>query len=141
MDRVPRQASLFSVTKEAGGLPSLRGRRCEGCGAVLFPPQDYGCDRCGGAPDHLKPVELKGKGTLKSFATVHQHPSPSIKTPFVIGTVQLDEGPVIEAVVVSKADSELAVGRHVQAIMVEGEKDKEGNIMVDYGFTPAPEDE
>ncbi|MFC1821775.1 Zn-ribbon domain-containing OB-fold protein [Thermodesulfobacteriota bacterium] len=141
MNRLPRQSSLFFVSEKGKDLPSLRGRRCEGCGTVLFPPQDYGCDRCGGAPDQLRPVELKGKGMLKSFATVHQHPSPSVKTPFVIGTVQLDEGPVIEAMVACKEDRELSVGKNVHAVLIEGERDKEGNIMVDYCFTPAPEAE
>ena len=141
MNRLPRQSSLFSIPQKIKDLPSLQGRRCEGCGAVLFPPQDYGCDRCGGAPEHLKPIELKGKGTLKNFATVHRHPSSSVKTPFVIGTVQLEDGPVIEAVVVCKAEEELSVGRHVHAILIEGEKDKEGNVMVDYGFAPVAEGE
>ena len=140
MKRVPRQASLFSLPEKEKDLPSLRGRRCEGCGAVLFPPQDYGCERCGGGPDKLRPVEIKGKGTLKSFATVYQHPSPSIKTPFILGSIQFDEGPVIETIVACRDDGELSVGKHVHAVLVEGEEDKEGNTLVDYCFMPAIED-
>ena len=141
MNRLPRQASLFSLSEKKKDPPSLRGRRCEGCGAVMFPPQDYGCDRCGAPTALLKPFELKGKGVLKSFATVYQHPAPAVKTPFVIGSVQLEEGPVIEAFVACRDDGELSVGQHVQAVLVEGEKDKEGNIMVDYCFTPLSEEE
>ena len=137
MNRLPRQATLFSLPERGKEPPSLQGRRCEGCGAVMFPPQDYGCDRCGRAPDQLKPVELKGAGTLTSFATVYQHPSPSVKVPFVIGNVQLKEGPIVEAVVACRDEKELSAGQKVIALLIDGEKDKEGNIMVDCLFTPA----
>jgi hypothetical protein len=78
-----------------GGGVSLRGARCRACGTTLFPPQDYGCTRCGAHGDDLAPVNIPARGALTSFATVHVHRSHPV--PFTLGEVVLDTGPVVRA--------------------------------------------
>ena len=77
--------------------PSLHGTHCSACGHVFFPPQDLGCERCGAAGSALQPRRLAGNGTLMSRVTVHLHAKPERSAPFVVGTVHLDDGPVVRA--------------------------------------------
>ncbi len=135
MNRLPRQPSLFSLPEDNKSVSSLMGCRCENCGMTLFPPQEYGCENCGGSPEKLKSVELKGYGKLMCFATVYKHFSPIIETPFVMGSIQLEEGPVIEAVIQCKDDSVLSVGTKMKAVLVDSEKDQNDTVFVDYRFT------
>lgn len=75
-------------------LPRLLGGRCH-CGYVFFPMQTFGCERCGKDGAALKPVSLRGSGTLLTAAVVHMHADKRRPTPFAIGTIALDDGPVI----------------------------------------------
>jgi len=135
MNRLPRQPSLFSLPEDNTSASSLMGCYCESCGKTFFPPQTYGCENCGGLPEKLKLVDLKGSGELMSFATVYKHFSPIIQTPFIMGSIQLEDGPVIEAVIDCEDDSELRVGTKMKAVLVENEKDQNDTIFVDYRFT------
>ncbi len=135
MNRLPRQSSLFSLPEDNNFVSSLLGCHCENCDTTLFPAQNYGCENCGGPPEKMKPVELKGRGELMSFATVYKHFSPIIETPFIMGSIQLEDGPVIEAVIQCEDDSELRVGKKMKAVLVDSEKDQNDTVFVDYRFT------
>lgn len=73
----------------------LKGGRCKACGYAFFPLQRYGCEQCGAFGDALSPVPLDGIGTLLARVTVHLHGRPERTAPFVVGTVRLDDGPVV----------------------------------------------
>lgn len=100
---------LWSVE---GGSIVLHGRRCSACGLVIFPPQLYGCPKCGTAGDKLEPAQLPAIGRLHSFAIVNQH--PVLPTPYTIVEVELDSGSLIRALFDSgsaPAIDALVVGR------------------------------
>jgi uncharacterized protein len=82
------------LTKEGGSAPLLRARRCT-CGHVSFPPQSFGCERCGREGGELSDVELATRGVLTAVVQVYVH--SKIPVPYAIGRVQLDEGPAIDA--------------------------------------------
>jgi uncharacterized OB-fold protein len=98
------------------GKPVLLGGRCE-CGHVFFPMQTFGCERCGKFGPALQPFSLRGSGQLRSAATVHVHADPSRSAPFVIGTIALDDGPVIRTLLISAVPDHEAPGTRVEAVL------------------------
>lgn len=69
----------------------IMGRKCL-CGEIAFPPRGL-CLACGGDLAHW--VEMAGKGKLL-FASAGANRFYS-EEPFILATVQLDEGPIIAA--------------------------------------------
>jgi hypothetical protein len=77
--------------------PALLGGVCADCGYVFFPLQRYGCERCGSVD--LQPRVLSGAGTLLAAARVHLHAGKNREAPFTVGSVALDEGPIVRTLV------------------------------------------
>lgn len=71
---------------EQDGAVLLRGMRCNACGGLFFPPQQYGCEACGADQTHLGEELLPSTGTLHSFTTVYVH--HKLKTPYQVAEVQ-----------------------------------------------------
>lgn len=101
-------SSLFH--EKADGTITLQGVACAKCGHLAFPEQHYGCEKCGATGGDLKPRALAARGTLLSRATVNLHYGKDIETPFVVGSVKLDEGPAVRCTLVEKTEGELAHG-------------------------------
>lgn len=106
---------LYAADKSNVGAVVLRGGRCT-CGHVFFPMQRYGCEKCGRAGADLQPVDLKGQGTLAASVTVHMHVRPERAAPFTVGTIKLDDGPVVRALL-TKAVENLKPGCRVTATL------------------------
>ena len=69
----------------------LLGLKCRACGAVAVPPAML-CRQC--SASELDIVELKGKGTIRTFTTVFvAAEGRESEVPYVIVLVELDEGP------------------------------------------------
>jgi len=79
------------------GHPALLGGECGACGYVFFPLQAYGCERCGSVV--LEPAVLTGAGRLLASARVHIHPGKGREAPFTVGSVALDDGPIVRTLV------------------------------------------
>jgi uncharacterized OB-fold protein len=114
--------------------PELKGGRCRSCGYVFFPPQRYGCEVCGAAPDGLEPVSLAGSGVLRSFAVVHFHQGPNIQAPFTVASIVLDGGPAIHAVMTCRTGEGLKNGDKVRSVLVTRSTDERGNEVVELRF-------
>ena len=67
----------------------LRLQRCRPCGAAYFPPQPF-CPHC--SSDDVDVVRSSGQGSLHSYVISHLA-APGFEAPYVIGVVQLAEGP------------------------------------------------
>lgn len=109
------KTSLFGWN--AQHQPVLKGVRCSACGAVAFPPQHYGCERCGATG--LLDIELAPNGVALGAAQVHIHAQPYPKAPFTVVEVRLDEGPVVRALLDTTGQTDLA-GRRVRGVLREG---------------------
>jgi uncharacterized OB-fold protein len=68
--------------------------KCVACGTVNFPPR-VACEIC--TKTEFSWTELSGNGTLYSFTVYHRvyHPAFKDKVPYVVGVVELSEGPRI----------------------------------------------
>ena len=66
-------------------------QRCGGCGALRHYPQPM-CPHCHATEWAWQ--ELSGRGTVHTFTVTHQafHPAWADRVPFVVATVELEEG-------------------------------------------------
>lgn len=111
--------------------PALLGGVCA-CGYVFFPLQHYGCERCGGLD--LQPKVLSGAGELLASARVHLFPGKGREAPFTVGSIRLDDGPVVRTLLeVEKAD--LRTGTRMATCLVEV-LDLEALPRLDLRFAP-----
>lgn len=104
-------------TEPTPNPPSLHGIECIACGHVFFPPQNLGCERCGATGTALQPRRLAGSGTLMARVTVHLHAKPERSAPFVVGTVQLDDGPVVRTLLDAAPDALPLIGSPMAAVL------------------------
>ena len=95
---------------EAGGV--LLGMRCLDCDICVF-GQAVFCQACTGS--RLEPVDLSQTGTLYSFTVVRVPPEgwPG-PVPYILGEVELAEGPHILAEVIDVPEDDLRIGLRVQ---------------------------
>jgi len=119
---------LFGFDEKASLV--LLGNRCL-CGYVFFPPQAYGCQRCGGTD--LMSAPLRGTGTLLASALVHVHARPGRIAPFTIGTIRLDDGPILRALLYPQQD-ERRPGIPMAATLVPLHPAEKGGAMLDLCF-------
>lgn len=69
-------------------------QRCEACGAFQFYPRPF-CLACD-APDPVW-APATGRGRVYARTTVHIPVDPALEPPYVVGLVELDEGPRLVA--------------------------------------------
>ena len=122
----------MTLFKEEPSGPVLQGGRCNGCGYIFFPMQVYGCEQCGSLD--LVEATLGGSGRLASSALVHVHPDPELKAPFMIGSIELDSGVTVRAIVDVEADACLEIGDRMEAITVAKPRRAVGDV--DLRFVP-----
>jgi uncharacterized OB-fold protein len=109
--------------------PALLGGACA-CGYVFFPLQAYGCERCGGT--HLRPMALSGAGRLLASARVHLHAGKGREAPFTVGSIRLEDGPIIRTLIEGD-DTPLLPGAAVVAVLAPV-ADPEGGQRLDLRF-------
>jgi uncharacterized OB-fold protein len=83
---------------------ALRGRRCTSCGAIAYPAAATVCAKCWGTD--LVDVPIGRSGSLHSHTVVHRSTRSEL-VPFVVGMVDLPEGPRVMARIDAPADAEL----------------------------------
>ncbi len=118
---------------DSGAGPQLHGGRCA-CGYTFFPFQTYGCEKCGRVGDALQPAMLAAEGELVSSARVLLHKDPSLKAPFVVVTVKLDAGPVVNSLLAQDTTEPLPSGQRMKAQWIEVSKTADGDPVFDLRF-------
>jgi uncharacterized OB-fold protein len=118
----------------ADGSAVLKGGCCE-CGYVFFPMQQFGCEQCGRSGESLKPFALSGRGRLVASSLVHMHADTKREAPFVIGTIALDEGPVVRTLLTSISEPVIGTAPlRVMATLVPVKSGDEGGEFLDIRF-------
>ena len=89
--------------------------RCEACGQAWFPPSGR-CPNCLSA-DH-RWIQASGRGAVFSFAVVHRvyHRYFEGKTPYVIGVIELEEGPRLISNVVDIPPEQIRCNMPVEVV-------------------------
>jgi uncharacterized OB-fold protein len=99
---------------------------------VFFPLQTYGCEKCGSTD--LAPRVLSGVGQLLASARVHLHAGKGREAPFTVGSIRLDDGPIVRTLIVEDAGP-LEVGSRMVTTL-ESVADAEGSPRLDLRFAP-----
>jgi uncharacterized OB-fold protein len=90
----------------------VRLQRCKQCGKHQFPPESF-CYQC--PSTELEWVVVPAHGEVYSFIVVHQryHPAFTEHLPYVVATIQLDEGPRMLGAIFDPPES-IQIGSRVQ---------------------------
>ena len=117
----------LKITNDDSSEGTLVGFRCNECSTTVFGPAVF-CQSC--TSTDLEAVDLGAKGTLFSYTIVRIPPAgwPG-EVPYVLGQVELPQGPQVLAEVVDCEHDDLKIGMAVeltlQAVPAEnGEADK-----------------
>jgi uncharacterized OB-fold protein len=129
----PRRLKL---TNDAGTQGVLLGCRCRQCGVYGFGPAAF-CQAC--TAGDLEPVELSSRGTLYSYTIVRVAPAgwPG-QVPYVLGQVELPEGPHILAEVIDCDEAGLQIGVPVELALSPVKAEGAEAVKVVYKFRPQP---
>src|SRR5262245_43340607 len=113
---MPRTLLKPALYSESSSGPVLSGGECQ-CGFKFFPMQRYGCERCGKDGEALSPLSLRGVGTMIASTVVHTDADSRREAPFVVGTIALDDGPIVRTLLVDVSGGETHRLR-VEAVLV-----------------------
>jgi len=116
---------------KAGSPACLNAVKCA-CGHVAFPPQHYGCERCGRSGSDLQEEVLSGQGRLLASSTVHMHAAAYPVAPFTVVEVELDHGVVTRGLLAENPPSDLKPGIRVHSILQA--EPAEGGDVLDLRF-------
>lgn len=105
-------AVLFDANAPVGAPSDLFGGVCKACGYNFSPMQERGCEQCGSL--ELIAQRFQGRGRIATFAEVYVHQDPLLPPPFVIASIELDDGLAVRALVAADA-AELSIGDLVEA--------------------------
>ena len=104
--------SRLKLTSESGDAGVLVGFRCLDCGVTVFGPAIF-CQACTSV--NLEAVEMSGKGALYSFTIVRVPPAGWPGTvPYILGQVELTEGPHVLAEVIGCEPEQLRIGMDME---------------------------
>ena len=114
---------------------TLIGFRCNDCGASLFGPAIF-CQSC--TSTNLEPVDLGSKGILYSFTIVRIPPAgwPG-PVPYVLGQVELPQGPQVLAEVIDCEYDDLKIGMAVEMTTRSVPAENGGPDKAVYKWRPA----
>ncbi len=87
--------------------------KCSQCSKISFPPRPF-CPDC--LNFDVKWTELSGKGTVHTFSVVYQNKSRGFaeEVPYVVGYIQLDEGPQMMSNVTGIDPAQVKIGQKVE---------------------------
>ena len=111
------------------------GFRCKECETTVFGPAVF-CQSC--TSTQLEAVELGGKGILFSYTIVRIPPAgwPG-DVPYVLGQVELPQGPQVLAEVIDCEHDDLKIGMAVEMEIQAVPAENGGPDMAVYKWRPA----
>jgi uncharacterized OB-fold protein len=100
---------------EAARRHELTVQQCAGCKTLRFPARGI-CSRCLSRESVWVPVS--GRGTVFSFAVMHQavHPGFAAEVPYAVVVVELEEGPRLLSNLVDCALAGVRIGLPVEVV-------------------------
>lgn len=124
---------LFHLATCSGEEPYLIGSKCSTCGLVVFPRRTI-CPVC----EIEKPmveVPLSRRGKLVTY-TCARVPSEGMTAPYLMGTIDLPEGPRFISLIAGEQDiNALRMGMEVE-LVIDKIAEEEGEDLIGYKFRP-----
>jgi uncharacterized protein len=125
---------LFTYPGLPGDGPRLLGSRCSSC-QVYFFPQRYICAHCHSG-ETMEKVQLSSQGKLYTYCIAQVAPE-GFTAPYVLGYVDIPEGPRIFAPITGIDPSSLRIGMDLELVIEPIRQDPEGHNILGYKFHPA----
>jgi uncharacterized OB-fold protein len=133
---------LFRVDGERS---VLLGSRRRGTGVVKFPAERP--ELFDGSPEtqsDIEPIELSTEGTLYTFTTQEFAPplpykgnrDPKTFRPYIVGYVELEEGLLVESLIIDAAAGDLRIGQPMVSATTTLETEA-GESFLTFAFRPA----
>ena len=112
----------------------LLGTRCRDCQVCVFGPAVF-CQAC--TSSNLEPVELSQEGILYSYTIVRVPPSgwPG-PVPYILGQVDLPEGPQVLAEIIGCQEADLKIGMEVELALQSISVEDGGTAKAVYKWRP-----
>ena len=122
------------ITNDAGTEGTLIGFRCRECGVSVFGPATF-CQSC--TSFEVEQVDLGSQGILYSFTIVRIPPAgwPG-PVPYVLGQVELPDGPQVLAEVIECEHSDLIIGMAVKLAIQAVPAQEGGDDKLVYKWCP-----
>ncbi len=105
----------------------LVANKCKSCGVLYFPQRRI-CLECGKA--EFEDKQLSGKGKIASWTVIRAAPT-GFESPYAIGVVQLEEGPMLSSQITGPLNN-IQTGKPVKAVFRRLIQNEDGLIV--YGF-------
>ena len=136
LSAVSVDAQRLKLSNEEGTEGVLLGTHCQDCGIYVFGPATF-CQGC--TSSNLEPVELSQRGVLYSYTVVRVPPAgwPG-PVPYLLGQVELLEGPQVLAEVIDCAESDLKIGMLVELALLSVKASESDSEKVVYKWRPTP---
>ena len=113
----------------------LVGEQCHHCGVNIFPPRDV-CPEC--AQEAKELYRFSGKGEVFSYAAVFDAPAGyEGTTPYTVGLVKLEEGPLVTAQLTDVDNDGVEIGMQVEMVTRKLREDGDQGMLV-YGYKFRP---
>ena len=117
------------LTNEEGSQGALLGLRCRDCTTTIFGQGTF-CQQC--TSPNLESVEFGRQGTLYSYTVVRVPPAgwPG-PVPYILGQVELSEGPQVLAEIIDCQEEELTIGMpmHLALCTVSGQEGQADKVV------------
>ena len=116
-----------------GPPPRLLGSRCRETGEAFYPVQSMNpvTHKAG----TMEVCEFAGGGTLQNFTKIHRG-MPGFDSPFALGVIALDEGPVLTAQLADWDFENLRLGQRVELVIGTIKHDPDGTAVIGPKFRP-----
>lgn len=113
--------------------PRLVGSRCSETGQLFFPVQAMNpvTQKAG----TMVRVEIEGEGRLLNFTQVVRG-MPGFESPFALGVIELDAGPILTAQLAEWKDIQLRSGMRVQLVIGPIKRDSDDTVVMGPKFRP-----
>ncbi len=117
---------------------NLIGSHCNNCDLNVFPRRSL-CPECRHeSKGKMEEIHYEGTGELITWTRVHEGlAGRELETPYIMGIVELDEGPRVTAQVVDLDPDDVDVGMALEARFRKlGEASESGVVHYGYKFGP-----
>lgn len=115
---------------------NLVGTHCKQCGEYFYPPRNV-CPSCR-REGEIEDFKFNGKGEVVTYTVIHAAAEGfEGQTPYVLGIVQLEEGPRLTTQIVGNA-KDMSIGMKVRPVFRKlGQSGDRGMIYYGTKFVPA----
>jgi uncharacterized OB-fold protein len=124
------------LCEDDSGVTTLRGSRCNECGAITFPAQ-ASCPRCAGTRMSAHP--LPRHGTLWTFTIQRFRPKPPYDgpiefEPYAVGYVNLEDQVLVEARLSLRPDQVPLIGDEMELVFTPYTCTPDGVTVTTFAF-------